>query len=198
MAIKEVNITLQYDELLYDIQNRTYLLGRGREGEKPQALTQSTDDAESLNPAKRYVDRGLSMARDAVSEWCPYGAIVADNRLGSGSGSVTFTLRMPTNYNDGSTPALAAAIHDYVASSTIAEWLNDVSPNDASRYTLSSAEALAKVKEAVLSRKRPERRLHPVGNNTITPGSGGSAITELYLWLDNVKWNDNSLWLEHA
>lgn len=197
MAKKNITITLKLGELLYDVQNRTHLAGRDREDARAGAHIQATDDEESSNAVKRGLQRALSRVRQAVNEWAHIDAIVNDNTLLSDtSGSMVLILPMPTNYNDGATAALTSAMHRYVVNSTIADWLNDVSPDDSLRYTAAAHIDLLDVRDAVLERRRPDRRT-ACGYSDGGSGSGTSPTNETYLWLDDALWLDNTLWLEH-
>ena len=192
MAKKNITITLHPKELLYEIQNKTYLVGRGKESEQQGAYSQETDDSESLNHAKRCLDLALSRAKREIGEFASTGSVVSDNELmsdGMLARAVVLTLPMPTNYNDAATESLTQSIHRYVVMVAVSEWFNDVSASDAARYAAEAEKSLQAIREALLSRKRPERREHGIQDGTI--------IVELFLWLDNDKWNDNEIWTEH-
>lgn len=194
MAKREVTIALKPQEMLYEIQNKTYLVGRGKDDVKRQAYSQETDDSESLNHAKRCLDHALSRVKKVIGEFSSVGAVVADDVLMGEDGlsrTVTLVLMLPTNYNDAATEDLAQSMHRYVVMTAVSEWFNDVSPEDAKRYAAAAADSLAAVKRALLERKRPERRPHGGID-------GDTLIVELFLWLDNDKWNDDELWIEHS
>lgn len=194
MATKNITITLAYGELLYDLQNKTHLTARDRQDARHSAHMQSTDDEESLNAAKRYLTSALSMVRGTFSEWAHVDAVVSDDILSPKdmSGMVVYILPMPMNYNDGVTAALTSAMHRYIVHSAIADWMTDVSPDDAHRYSQLAEADLRDVRHALMARRRPDRRCccHGGGGNT-TPDAS-------YLWLDNTLWQDNALWLEHS
>lgn len=198
MAKKSITITLKLGELLYDIQNKTHLTARDRKDARQSAHMQATDDAESLNAAKRYLSHGLSVVRASISEWAPVDAVVADNSLSPADmrGTVTYILSMPANYNDGVTPVLTSSMHAYVMNTAIAAWMGDVSPEDVPRYAMAAAAALLDVRHALLERKRPDRRRPCSGSGS--GSSGGVTPSTAYLWLDNTLWQDTALWLEHG
>lgn len=194
MAKKDITITLDLDEIVYDIQNSTYLIARGKQDVRERADTQATDDDESLNHIRRRVGNAVARVKKLVSEWGVSGPVVADNTLPPGKGCVTLILPMPTNYNDGATQDLTSAMHQYVSDMATASWLNDVSPADSTRYYKLSDEHVVQIKDAILRRKRPSRRPY----HECDCGGGGVTPTDGYLWLDNGLWLDNELWTEHA
>jgi hypothetical protein len=188
MAKKSVIITIYRSELLYDLQAKTHMLGLGKDDAAAADRVQSTDDEDRLSLSRRSLNAAIADMRAAVSEFSPEGPATADNYLPPADGDVVLSLSLPTNYNDGATAGLMAAVHRYVIDRALAEWLTVTDAPSANAHLAQAEVDMVDVKRLLLSRKRPERRR--------CHHHGPKPSTVNYLWLDADVWLDADLWTE--
>ncbi len=162
---KQVKITLAVKELLYDIQNKTYLTGRSRQtGDNPEQVANmmASDDEDNANQVLRSIQNAYGLLTAKLSEY-----IEADNPTGSntldGASNTTLstdktldiTLSMPLNFNEAAVPAVTAACHAYIVDSSIAEWFIITDKADAQDYANMAVQDLLNIREAINKRSRP-------------------------------------------
>lgn len=72
MAKKTITLTLYVSELVYDIQNKTYLTGRSRRtgtNHEEVANMQANDDDENANQILRSIQNAFGMLKTKLAEW---------------------------------------------------------------------------------------------------------------------------------
>ena len=72
MAKKKITITLYMSELVYDVQNKTYLTGRSRKSgnnDEEVANMQANDDDEDANQVIRSIQSAYGTLKTKLSEW---------------------------------------------------------------------------------------------------------------------------------
>lgn len=189
MAKQDITITINLNEVEYDVKNTTYLIGRALSGAGSSAAqvsnVQVTDDAERINLVRRCVGEGVSRVKHLLSEWMLYGGVVADNALPNG-GSVALTLSMPTNFALSAVDDLSASVQKYVTDYALGNWCSVMDKSRAADYYASASASLEVMRDASLRRKRPTRICR------CGYGYGGGD----YLWHDDRIWNDAALWTE--
>ena len=160
MAKKIISITLYMSELIYDVQNKTYLTGRSRQtgtNHEEVANMQANDDDENLNQIMRSIGNAFANLKTKLSEYINESGTSTNDKQLSSTGNLTLSLNMPPNYNNASNDAISTALHQYLVNSAIGDWFTITNKNDASDYITLAAANLEQLREAVNKRMRPTR-----------------------------------------
>lgn len=155
---QKIEITLNDDHQLYDILNKTYLMGRSREGLEgysPELISaiKASEDDEDLNQIKRSCTDAVSTLKSYLSEYIKDGTRESDNVLSFGE--VKLTLYMPSNYNTAATDSIAALCHKFVTAKACCDWFLLTNPKEAETYKATSIEAYNELRQTISKRKRP-------------------------------------------
>lgn len=162
---KDLTITEEVKELIFDIQNKTHLTGQAREaeGKKPfQAASnmQASDEEENSYQIRRSLENAFSSLKSQLCEWLQEDRTMSDNRVVAeidNDGQLVLVFKMPLNYNVASVDSLGDGIHSYLVNTTIAEWFTITNKEDAEAYVAYSAISLENIKRALYKRIRPKR-----------------------------------------
>ena len=160
MAKKVIAITLYMSELIYDVQNKTYLTGRSRQtgtNHEEVANMQANDDDENLNQIMRSIGNAFANLKTKLSEYINESGTSTNDKQISSTGNLTLSLNMPPNYNNASNDAISTALHQYLVNSAIGDWFTITNKNDASDYITLAAANLEQLREAANKRMRPTR-----------------------------------------
>lgn len=160
MAKKVIAITLYMSELIYDVQNKTYLTGRSRQtgtNHEEVANMQANDDDENLNQIMRSIGNAFANLKTKLSEYINESGTSTNDKQLSSTGNLTLSLNMPPNYNNASNDTISTALHQYLVNSAIGDWFTITNKNDASDYITLAAANLEQLREAVNKRMRPIR-----------------------------------------
>ena len=160
MAKKVISITLYMSELIYDVQNKTYLTGRSRQtgtNHEEVANMQANDDDENLNQIMRSIGNAFANLKTKLSEYINESGTSTNDKQLSSTGNLTLSLNMPPNYNNASNDTISTALHQYLVNSAIGDWFTITNKNDASDYITLAAANLEQLREAVNKRMRPTR-----------------------------------------
>ena len=160
MAKKVIAITLYMSELIYDVQNKTYLTGRSRQtgtNHEEVANMQANDDDENLNQIMRSIGSAFANLKTKLSEYINESGTSTNDKQLSSTGNLTLSLNMPPNYNNASNDTISTALHQYLVNSAIGDWFTITNKNDASDYITLAAANLEQLREAVNKRMRPTR-----------------------------------------
>ena len=158
---KEVSIELKMSELIYDIQNKTYLTGRSADsGENTAhvANMQANDDEENEAQILRSITSAVAILRNKLSEFIDTSLLTSDNDSLTTSENLTFSLKMPSNFNAGVTKTISDAAHQFVVATAIAEWFAITSKGETADYSVAASSALSVLAEALSRRTRPHRK----------------------------------------
>lgn len=160
MAKKVIAITLYMSELMYDVQNKTYLTGRSRQtgtNHEEVANMQANDDDENANQIMRSIGNAFANLKTKLSEYINESGTSTNDKQLSSTGNLTLSLNMPPNYNNASNDTISTALHQYLVNSAIGDWFTITNKNDASDYITLAAANLEQLREAVNKRMRPTR-----------------------------------------
>ena len=160
MAKKVIAIALYMSELIYDVQNKTYLTGRSRQtgtNHEEVANMQANDDDENLNQIMRSIGNAFANLKTKLSEYINESGTSTNDKQLSSTGNLTLSLNMPPNYNNASNDTISTALHQYLVNSAIGDWFTITNKNDASDYITLAAANLEQLREAVNKRMRPTR-----------------------------------------
>ena len=160
MAKKVIAITLYMSELIYDVQNKTYLTGRSRQtgtNHEEVANMQANDDDENANQIMRSIGNAFANLKTKLSEYINENGTSTNDKQLSSTGNLTLSLNMPPNYNNASNDTISTALHQYLVNSAIGDWFTITNKNDASDYITLAAANLEQLREAANKRMRPTR-----------------------------------------
>lgn len=160
MAKKSIAITLYMSELIYDIQNKTYLTGRSRNSgtnHEEVANMQANDDDENANQIVRSIGNAFSNLKTKLSEYLEEAGTSSSNKLMSPTDNITVELLMPSNFNQGVNDTISSALHQYIVNLAISEWFTITNKADAADYVALATANLEEIREALNKRKRPIR-----------------------------------------
>ncbi len=158
--MKTIQIQLDLQEIIYDIQNKTYLTGRSRHdgtNHEQVANMQANDDDENANQILRSISAAFNNLRVALGEYLDSESASANNTLISADRTLKLTLSMPSNYNTATVDTIASAAHQYIVSMATAEWFAITCKADTPQYTALAEGCLRILSEAINKRKRPVR-----------------------------------------
>ena len=159
----DVTLTIYMSEVIYDIQNKTYLTGgsrRSADNFEQVAAMQAGDDDDQLNQVLRTVGNAVANLRAKISEYMPSGTSpsTADDILIAADKDIVLHLSMPANYNTSANEAAATGIHQYIVNTAVGEWFNITDKADAAEYIQMANANLFIIREALGKRIRPERK----------------------------------------
>lgn len=161
MARKQIQIDLHLDELVFDIMNKTYVVGRSLDnGDNPEqvAAIQAGDEPESRSQILRSIGSAFSAIRLKLGEYIGSDQTSGDNILFDGSSDLLpVVLNLPTNFNEVSIDAVASAMHSCIVNTAIAGWFSLTNPEATEKYMTLADNNIRQMMEAIRSRKRPER-----------------------------------------
>ncbi len=158
--MKTISITLDLNEIIYDIQNKTYLTGRSRHdgtNHEQVANMQANDDEESANQILRSVSIAFNTLKTKLGEYIDNNVLSGNNELLTRDSTLAIALQMPSNYNNATTDTIASAAHQYIVSTTVAEWFAITNKPDSQQYTALADVCLKVISEAINKRLRPVR-----------------------------------------
>lgn len=158
--MKTISITLDLNEIIYDIQNKTYLTGRSRHdgtNHEQVANMQANDDEESANQILRSVSIAFNTLKTKLGEYIDNNVLSGNNELLTRDSTLAIALQMPSNYNNATTDTIASAAHQYIVSTTVAEWFAITNKPDSQQYTALADVCLKVISEAISKRLRPVR-----------------------------------------
>jgi hypothetical protein len=156
--MENLTITLYKSELIYDVQNKTYLTGRSRQNgnnHEEVANMQANNDDENLNQLLRSIGNAHGSLKTKLAEFMKENDTTSNDKLYDDTGSLTLSLNMPSNYNNSTAETIATACHQYIVNMATADWFTITNKNDASDYMTLAAANLEQLREALNKRVRP-------------------------------------------
>ncbi len=156
-----LNLTIDIKELIYDIQNKTYLTGRSRSDGKNYrqiALMQANDDDENLNQIMRSIGNAFAKVKGEISEVLKEDIVEGTNTLVSDTDSQTLVLEMPGNFNTSATESIISAIHQFIVAFATSEWFMITNKTDTADYARLADTSLELLRESLCKRKKPSRQ----------------------------------------
>lgn len=163
---KTLTVTLHKSEMIYQVQNKTYLTGLSRENgqnfEQVERL-QANDDESHINQIVRSMDGAFAELKTKLSQYLESSSVdsTANNiqvaTTGTGNTTYVLALNMPSNFNDAVKETIAAACDKYVVNTAIADWFVITKPDEAPSYISLATVALQTIREAINKRISPTR-----------------------------------------
>ena len=155
-----LTLTIDIQELVYDIQNKTYLTGRSRgdgKNYRQVALMQANNDDENLNQIMRSIGNALAKVKSELSESLKSTLKEVDNTLNVDMKSLPLTLHMPDNFNNAAADSIIAAIHQYIVAYVTSEWFMITNKADTEDYKRVAETSLEMLRESLCKRSKPSR-----------------------------------------
>ena len=159
--MQTITITLDLGEIIYDIQNKTYLTGKSRKDGKNHEMVanmQANDDEENANQVLRSIAMAYGNLKTRLAEYLDQEFTAAENTLPTLETPLNLALEMPSNFNLSTIDTLAAAAHQYIVCMAVKDWFTITHKVDASDYGALGEASLAILAEALNKRRRPIRR----------------------------------------
>ena len=160
MAKQTITITLYMSELVFDVQNKTYLTGRSRtngENFEQVANMQADDEEENSKQILRSIGNAYGSLMAKLSEYVVSDKTTATNLITDQEANLTIALQMPGSYNKAANEAVVAAVHQYIVNTAIADWFVITNKPDAVDYVNLAAVNITQLREALNKRVRPVR-----------------------------------------
>lgn len=158
-----ITVSLSVGELIFDIQNKTYLTGRSREAAdassyETAANMQVSDDDENLYQLRRSLTAALAELNTTLAEYVEGAGEEAGNNLHTQietNGSLNLKFNVPTNFNSNILPSATQAIHQYLVSRCISDWFLITNRTESETYATVAKQALDQVRRLMHKRVRP-------------------------------------------
>lgn len=161
---KTLTLTLKMSEIIYDVQNKTYLTGKAlNNGENHShiATMQANDDEENASQVLRSITMAVAMLRNRLSEYLDTGSSSSGNEMMEPDDNLELTLSMPSNFNNAVGRVVGEAAHQFIVSTAVADWFAITAKGETFDYTVSAVKALEVLEEALCKRSRPSRINNP-------------------------------------
>lgn len=160
MAKKNLSITLHVSEIIYDLQNKTYLTGRNRfigTNFEEVANMQANEDEENENQLLRSIGNAFAYLKTRLSEYIEESASTASNLLLTKDKDLTLVLVLPSNVNQATADTISSSAHQYIVNLAMGDWFTITNKNDAGDYIAKADVNLQELREAINKRVRPQR-----------------------------------------
>lgn len=160
MAKQTITITLYMSELVFDVQNKTYLTGRSRsngDNFEQVANMQADDEEESSKQILRSIGNAYGSLMAKLSEYVVSNLTTATDKIIDENANLTIALQMPGSYNKAANEAVVAAVHQYIVNTAIADWFVITNKPDVVEYANLAAVNITQLREALNKRVRPTR-----------------------------------------
>lgn len=168
-----LKIQLNGNDLLYDVQVKTYLVAQGATSDSPE--TRSAIQVDDTETSDAQIRRSLDVAYAALCRSIPEylmpgdydvaggGCIVVDGGTCSGdcgcNGDYIFSLHMPENFNRNMLSTAASAAHTYMVHSAVAEWFLLTRRQEAEVHASIANGAFKEFRTSLDERSRPTSRV---------------------------------------
>ncbi len=160
MAKKQIPITLRLDDIMYDIRNKTYVVGRSKDtGENPEQVAgiQADDEPESLNQILRSIGTAFASVRMQLSKYIDTVQTSGDNAQFEGDSDLDLVLNLPDNFDETAIDVLSSSMHNYIVNTAIAGWFSLTNQEEMEKYVKLARSNNIQMMKALHTRKRPER-----------------------------------------
>ncbi len=158
--MKTITITLKKNEILYDIENTTYLVGNSRStGDNFEQVSniQNSGEGEDRNFILRSVENAFDEVKRNLSRYIDETKIAANNALMVETGDFVLSLNVVDMFNEASTDSLKSAAHGYIVSSALMDWFANVKPDEMVIYQNRRVEANTSMLSSLYRKKAPIR-----------------------------------------
>ena len=160
MAKKELIITLVKTELIYEVQNKTHLMGISRntgDNYEQVANMQMSDDEEHKNQVLRSFGDAYRELKSKMSNYLIGNAETSNDIQEEEEGNFKLALNMPGNFNQAVSDSITSACHRYLVNTALCDWFLITNPEEAKVYAGLASEAALTIREAINKRTIPTR-----------------------------------------
>ena len=157
---KSITITLKISEIVYDIQNKTYLTGRSAANGTNHAHVanmQANDDDENADQILRSITMAYGQLTNRLAEYITGSQLSGDNALLTTDSDLPIALEMPSNFNSNVTKTIAEAAHQFIVATAVADWFAITAKGETADYKSVADTSIAVIEEALCKRLRPLR-----------------------------------------
>lgn len=158
--MKTITITLAKDELLYDIENTSYLVGNSRStGDNFEQVSniQNSGEGEDRNFILRSAENAFNEVKRNLSRYIDETKTDTNNDLMVATGDFILTLEVVDMFNEASTDTLKSAAHEFIVSSALMDWFSNVKPDEMVIYQNRKNEANRSMLSSLYRKKAPSR-----------------------------------------
>ena len=155
-----ISLQLEMSEIIYDIQNKTYLTGRSVSNGTPTshiANMQANDDDENAAQILRSITTAVGILRNRLAEYLNPDGTTCGNESLTEKDNIKLSLYMPSNFNAGVSETIGEAAHQFIVASAIADWFAITAHGETADYTNVAEKSLLILEEALCKRSRPTR-----------------------------------------
>ena len=148
-------------EIIYDIQNKTFLTGRSISNGTPTshiANMQANDDDENAAQILRSITTAVAILRNRLGEFLDLETGSSGNDSLTEQDNVVFALSMPSNFNISISQTIGEAAHQFIVATAIADWFAITAKGETTDYTAVAEKSLLILEEAICKRSRPTRQ----------------------------------------
>lgn len=162
---KNLTVTQQVKELMFDIMNKAYLTGQAREAEgaigyEASSNMQASEDNDNSYQLRRSLANAFSSLKSLLGEYLDEDKTTTSDVIPTeieNDGELVLSFKLPSNYNSASADSLGNGIHAYLVDMALYEWFTITNKADAADYLTHSTASLETVKRALYKRSRPLR-----------------------------------------
>lgn len=157
---QSITLNLSMSEIIYDIQNKTYLTGRSASDNSNHAHIanmQANDDDENAAQILRSITLAYARLLNKISEYYETKETTSTNEILTAEDNLQLTLLMPSNFNSSVAKAIGESAHQFIVASAIADWFAITAKGETADYTTVAEESLKILEEALCKRLRPRR-----------------------------------------
>ena len=158
--MKPITVKLDLAEIIYDVQNKTYLTGRAvgnGDNHTHVAHIQANDDEENAAQILRSITTAWAILRNRFAEYLQDGVSTSNNESLTSESELSLNLNMPSNFNTGVSIAIGEAAHQFIVATAIADWFAITAKGETSDYGAVAQESLRNLEETLSKRSRPLR-----------------------------------------
>lgn len=157
---KTINLKLSMPEIIFDVQNKTYLTGKALSdggNHSHVANMQANDDDENAAQVLRSITMAVAVLHNRLAEYMEQNSSNSNNDIISAEESPELSLSMPSNFNTSATATMGEAAHQFIVATAVADWFAITAKGETTDYSKVAEESLKVLEEALCKRKRPMR-----------------------------------------
>ena len=158
--MKAITITLKKSELLYDIENASYIVGNSRSnGANFEQVSniQNSGEGEDRNFILRSLETAYGEVKRNLSRYIDETMSAINNELMEETGDFVIALQVVDVFNEASTESLKSAAHEYLVASALADWFSNVKPDEIAIYQGRKQNAAISLLSSLYRKKAPSR-----------------------------------------
>lgn len=159
-AHKKVELTFKRDQLLYDIQNYSYVESHVMPSDAEHSRHMVADIGESGNVDRvtRVLDLAISTCREMLYPFAQQELIhtTFDDNLQE-TDCYTLELSLPSTFSETTITLLEQLIHEYLVCRAVGDWMSITNPQKAEIWFAKAAEVESEIRVTLHSRKKRVR-----------------------------------------